>query len=128
MQEYCSFCWESAIDHIKKSITVGAIEHDKKFVEYCDKQEWVSHKFCVTSPEDFDYLDLDIETSDFSKPEKFDPDTEYLWVVESGGIDYLIRAKTEEEAGRDCIGALGSCERVRLFSEVYSLDIEKELR
>lgn len=123
---YCQFCHEKALNHFLKTLVVGSIEWEKRYVDYKGKKEWVASDATVTEPDDFDPKWFEIEAQDFKKPEKMDPDTEYLWVVESSGVDYFIRARTADEAGSDCRSFLGSCDDVTAAWEAFEFNVADE--
>jgi hypothetical protein len=123
---YCSFCHEKALNHFFSTLDVGSLEWTKKEVEYLGKKEWVASGFEITSPEDFDRQWFEIEHADFVKPEKMDPEHEYLWVVKSNGVDYLIRARTPNEAAQDTILMLGTCDDVDPAWEAFTFDVDTE--
>jgi len=127
-QGYCEYCFKTALKHFYKTLDVGSIEWNKVWHEFNGKKEWSASEATITSPEDFDQEWFEVEASDFVKPEKLDPDKEYLWVVESKGVDYLIRAKTEQEAHEDCERVLGTCEDVTGAWDAFEFDVEAEHR
>jgi len=124
---YCQFCHEKAFNHFTKSLEIGCIEWDKKYIEYKGKQEWIASNVQVTEPEDFDPKEYELEGEDFKKPEKLDPDNaDYLWVVKSEGVDYFIRARNSDEAASDCKAILGTCDGVKGAWEAFEFKVEEE--
>jgi len=126
---YCRYCHEKAFNHFLKSLNVGSIKWNKSYVDYNGKKEWIATSASVIKSEDFDpdwWIELELEASDFKKPENLDPETEYLWVVTSNDIAYFIRAKTSDEAASDCTNILGSCSKAQAAWDAFEFDVEAE--
>jgi len=123
---YCEFCHEKAFKHFTDSLEVGSIDWTKKWHDYKGQKVWVAQGIEVTEPEDFDVQGFELEAADFKKPEKMDPDKDYLWVVESNGVDYFIRAKNEAEATEYCYNILGSCSDATAAWEAFDFRVDEE--